>query len=122
MNCAATLVLVCAECGSELPLDAEFCDSCAAPVGSAPREAALSPQAAIERLERLVPKEYAERLLATRGQVTKERRIVTILFSDVKGSTAMAEKLDPEDWTDIMEGAFDGSSSPCTATRAHWSV
>jgi len=107
MNCAATLVLVCAECGSELPLDAEFCDSCAAPVGSAPREAALSPQAAIERLERLVPKEYAERLLATRGQVTKERRIVTILFCDVKGSTAMAEKLDPEDWTDIMEGAFD---------------
>jgi ABC-type oligopeptide transport system substrate-binding subunit/class 3 adenylate cyclase len=54
-----------------------------------------------------VPKEYAERLLATRGQVRGERRIVTILFSDVKGSTAMAEGLDPEDWAEIMEGAFN---------------
>jgi ABC-type oligopeptide transport system substrate-binding subunit/class 3 adenylate cyclase len=60
-----------------------------------------------ERLQRLVPKEYAERLLATRGQVQAERRMVTILFSDVKGSTAMAENLDPEDVMEIMDGAFD---------------
>jgi class 3 adenylate cyclase/tetratricopeptide (TPR) repeat protein len=69
----------------------------------------LSPEAdsVAQRLQRLVPKEYAERLLATRGQVSKERRTVTILFSDVKGSTSMAEDLDPEDWTEIMEGAFE---------------
>jgi class 3 adenylate cyclase/tetratricopeptide (TPR) repeat protein len=54
-----------------------------------------------------VPKEYAERLLATRGQVSGERRIVTILFSDVKGSTSMAENLDPEEVMEIMDGAFD---------------
>ncbi|KPL21793.1 MAG: hypothetical protein AMJ93_08785 [Anaerolineae bacterium SM23_84] len=59
-----------------------------------------------ERLQRLVPKEYAERLLATRGQVQAERRMVTILFSDVKGSTAMAENLDPEEVMEIMDGAF----------------
>jgi class 3 adenylate cyclase len=60
-----------------------------------------------EALQRLVPKEFAERLLATRGQVAGERRVVTILFSDVKGSTAMAEDLDPEDVMEIMDGAFD---------------
>jgi class 3 adenylate cyclase len=54
-----------------------------------------------------VPKEYAERLLATRGQVSPERRTVTLLFSDVKGSTAMAEGLDPEEVLEIMNGAFD---------------
>ncbi|NIU63665.1 MAG: guanylate cyclase, partial [Pseudomonas stutzeri] len=54
-----------------------------------------------------MPKEFAERLLATRGQVAGERRMVTILFSDVKGSTAMAEDLDPEDVMEIMDGAFD---------------
>jgi class 3 adenylate cyclase len=42
-----------------------------------------------------VPKEFAQRLLATRGWVQRERRIVTILFSDVRGPTAMAEVLDP---------------------------
>jgi len=62
----------------------------------------------------LAPREFAERLLATRGQVSKERRVVTILFSDVKGSTAMAEELDPEDVTEIMEGAFDVLIEPIT--------
>jgi ABC-type oligopeptide transport system substrate-binding subunit/class 3 adenylate cyclase len=45
--------------------------------------------------------------LATRGQLGHERRTVTILFSDVKDSTALAEELDPEDWLEIMDGAFD---------------
>jgi len=60
-----------------------------------------------EALKRLVPKEFADRLLATRGKAGSERRMVTILFSDVKGSTAMAEKLDPEDVMEIMNGAFE---------------
>jgi len=46
-------------------------------------------------------------LLATRGQITRERRIVTILYSDVKDATAMAEHLDPEEVMEIMEGALD---------------
>jgi class 3 adenylate cyclase len=35
-----------------------------------------------------------------------ERRIITALFCDVVNSTTLAERLDPEDWTDIMNGAF----------------
>jgi predicted ATPase/class 3 adenylate cyclase len=41
---------------------------------------------------------------ATAG--TSERRVVTVLFCDVKGSTTLAEKMDPEDWTEIIDGAF----------------
>jgi class 3 adenylate cyclase/tetratricopeptide (TPR) repeat protein len=36
-----------------------------------------------------------------------ERRIVTVLFCDVAGSTALAEQMDPEDWTGIMNAAFE---------------
>ena len=36
-----------------------------------------------------------------------ERRVVTILFCDVAGSTAMAETMDPEAWTEIMNAAFE---------------
>jgi ABC-type oligopeptide transport system substrate-binding subunit/class 3 adenylate cyclase len=61
----------------------------------------------LEALQRLVPKEFAERLRATRGKVASERRLVTILFSDVKGSTALAEGLDPEEVMEIMRDAFE---------------
>ena len=36
-----------------------------------------------------------------------ERRVITMLFCDVKGSTAAAEKVDPEVWSDIMNGIFE---------------
>jgi len=37
---------------------------------------------------------------------SSERRVVTALFCDVKGSTTFAERLDPEDWHEIIDGAF----------------
>ncbi|HEY2981296.1 MAG TPA: adenylate/guanylate cyclase domain-containing protein, partial [Anaerolineales bacterium] len=44
--------------------------------------------------------------------IAGERRIVTILFCDVKGSTSMAEKLDPEDWASIMNRAYEHLIAP----------
>jgi predicted ATPase/class 3 adenylate cyclase len=35
-----------------------------------------------------------------------------VLFSDVVGSTAMAEQLDPEEWAEIMNEAFDYLTEP----------
>ena len=43
----------------------------------------------------------------TRSTSQSERRVVTVLFCDVTGSTAMAEQLDPEEWTGIMNEAFE---------------
>jgi class 3 adenylate cyclase len=40
------------------------------------------------------------------GQQGSERRIVTVLFADVVGSTSLAEGMDPEEWTEIMDSAF----------------
>ena len=38
--------------------------------------------------------------------------MVTMLFCDVTGSTAAAEQLDPEDWAQIMNGAFEHLIAP----------
>src|SRR5438552_4244251 len=44
---------------------------------------------------------------ATAGRAaTSERRPLTILFADIAGSTTIAEKLDPEDWTVLVQRAF----------------
>ena len=116
LHCGASLALTCPHCNTELPPEARFCFACGAeliapPDAPPPRPAADTPASApsflTDRLLRLVPQEYADRLVATRGKVPTERRLVTILFSDVKGSTAMAESLDPEDVMEIMSGAFD---------------
>src|SRR4051812_45058039 len=41
-----------------------------------------------------------------------ERRVVTVLFADVVNSTGLAEKLDPEDWTEIMNEGFGYLTAP----------
>jgi class 3 adenylate cyclase/tetratricopeptide (TPR) repeat protein len=61
-----------------------------------------------------VPTGFAERLLASGGQMAGQRRMVTILMSDVKGSSAMARGMDPEDVLEIMDGAFEVLIEPIT--------
>ena len=61
-----------------------------------------------------MPEDFAAKLKEARAKqsMVGERRVVTILFSDVMGSTEMAEQLDPEDWADIMDGAFEYLIAP----------
>lgn len=51
-------------------------------------------------------------MAARDGGVRGERRVVTVLFVDVVNSTGLAEKLDPEEWTEIMNDAFARLTAP----------
>ena len=64
--------------------------------------------------DRFLPPELAAKLESARtaGSMEGERRVVTMLFCDVKGSTAAAEKLDPEEWTEIINAAFERMIRP----------
>ncbi|HVH62331.1 MAG TPA: adenylate/guanylate cyclase domain-containing protein, partial [Candidatus Dormibacteraeota bacterium] len=46
-----------------------------------------------------------------RPAASSERRPLTVLFADIAGSTAIAETLDPEDWTSIVSEAFQCMNS-----------
>src|SRR5690606_7282374 len=63
---------------------------------------------------RYIPPEMLTRISAARAanSMRGERRTVTMLFADIQGSTAAAEGLDPEDWTDIINGAFEHLIAP----------
>ncbi len=101
LNCGTKFVARCANCQSELPPGARFCSNCGQPVGAAT-------PAEDERRSRLVantPAPVVEKMHA--AHLAGERKIVTVLFLDVVGSTALAENMDPEDWTLIMNRAFD---------------
>jgi class 3 adenylate cyclase len=129
MGCGDALQNLCTDCGTELPAGAKFCFSCGAKIGdpaSAPTTAstptpptAETPQtaaesAAFDRLAQYVPKELLNKLESARtgASMAGERRVVTMLFCDVQGSTAAAGALDPEDWAEIINGAFEHLIAP----------
>jgi class 3 adenylate cyclase/tetratricopeptide (TPR) repeat protein len=60
-------------------------------------------------LDKFIPPELMLKIKAARAHdaMVGERRVITMLFCDVKGSTAAAEKVDPETWTEIMNGIFE---------------
>ena len=117
MNCGHALALTCPNCATELPATAKFCFNCGHKLEIAnlqsPMEHRTIPNLQ-PTLHQYIPGDFAARLEAARGSraMVGERRIVTILFSDVKGSTAMAGHLDPEEWAEIMNGAFEYLIAP----------
>ncbi|MGH7873511.1 MAG: AAA family ATPase, partial [Candidatus Binatia bacterium] len=95
-DCGAALNTVCGQCREPNRPGAKFCKKCGQRLG-----AALSPPAA--RTEPApassahVPKHLAEKILASRRFIEGERKQVTVLFADIRGSTSVIEKLDPEE-------------------------
>jgi class 3 adenylate cyclase/tetratricopeptide (TPR) repeat protein len=76
--------------------------------------AARVAQPAGSSLSQYIPPELLVKLQTAQqqGEMVGERRIVTMLFCDVKGSTAAAEGMDPEEWTDVINGAFQQMIQP----------
>ena len=72
------------------------------------------PQSNGSQLQQYISEEMRSKLEAARagGDMVGERRIVTMMFCDVKGSTAAAEQLDPEEWSEIINGAFEHMIKP----------
>ena len=101
-ECGAALGGRCASCGSELSPAAKFCGECGAKVApAAPQRDGPSPP---ERSPRdYTPKHLADKILQSKSALEGERKQVTVLFADVKGSMALAESVDPEEWHRILE-------------------
>jgi class 3 adenylate cyclase len=53
------------------------------------------------------------------GQVSAERRPITVMFCDLVGSTALAATLDPEDWRNLVNAYLDEASAAVTALGGH---
>lgn len=106
-NCGHQLPRACPNCGTANTAGAKFCSNCGFAL------AAPAPAPPQTRLAQYVPPELLAKLQSARSASTHgERRVVTMLFCDVKGSTAAAERLDPEDWAQIMNGAFERLIAP----------
>jgi class 3 adenylate cyclase len=94
----------CPRCEAPVAPDAKFCSNCGQALNPAPEDVA----ATHARLTAAAPAPLIEKMRA--AKITGERKPVTALFVDVVGSTTLAEQMDPEDWTGMMNAAFDQMS------------
>ncbi|WP_020680121.1 adenylate/guanylate cyclase domain-containing protein [Marinobacterium rhizophilum] len=98
-QCSAVLVTTCPSCKHTLRPGARFCDSCGTRLEAVPEKETGPLDTPIQ----YTPAHLAERILAEQARLLPrvvaagERKIVTALFADMAGSTALVAELDPED-------------------------
>ena len=88
----------CPSCRRDNREGARFCDGCGRALdagdGATPSPAAYT------------PRHLVEKVLRSRAALEGERKQVTVLFADVKGSMELAERTDPEEWHRILDRFF----------------
>jgi class 3 adenylate cyclase/tetratricopeptide (TPR) repeat protein len=103
-ECAGPLARTCSNCGRRLSTTAKFCPECAhpaspaAPAPTAPRF--ISP-------ESYTPKHLAEKILTSKAALEGERKQVTVLFADLKGSMELLADRDPEEARKILDPVLE---------------
>jgi Double zinc ribbon len=83
-ECGARLDPTCAACGASVPLEGKFCGQCGQPLTAAAPHTATGPAP-----DTYTPGHLARRILSSRQALEGERKQVTVLFADVRGSLEM---------------------------------
>ena len=83
-SCGTPVEMACSKCGASLAADARFCASCGTPVAAA-----------------------AGLLVAESPDTGRERKVATMLFADLVGSTSMSESHDPEVVSRLVGRVFE---------------
>ena len=101
-ECGARLAVSCRSCGAELTEGVRFCGQCGQPVDAKragpPRFA--SPEA-------YTPRHLAEKILTSRSVIEGERKQVTVLFADLKGSMELLADRDPEETRKLLDPVLE---------------
>jgi class 3 adenylate cyclase len=96
--------VICAACSNRPPLGAAFCDHCGTPVaGSAPTITSPPLAARPQIPQAYIPKHLAEKILTSRSALEGERKQVTVLFADLKGSMELLANRNPEEARQLLD-------------------
>jgi class 3 adenylate cyclase len=101
-ECAAPFPRACSNCGRQLSATAKFCPECAQPTGFIPAQ----PQTTNNRFaspEVYTPRHLVEKILTSRAALEGERKQVTVLFADLKGSMELLADRDPDEARNVLD-------------------
>jgi class 3 adenylate cyclase/tetratricopeptide (TPR) repeat protein len=105
-ECAAPLARTCMHCSAPLGPTAKFCSEC----GHSAGEPATSPPSSEPRFgapESYTPKHLIEKILTSKAALEGERKLVTVLFADLKGSMALFADRDVEEARRLLDPVID---------------
>src|SRR5262247_1977142 len=103
-GCGARLQLACPSCSHVNPSGSRFCNGCGAKLceqASTPAEARFSSP------ETYTPKHLAEKILTSKSALEGERKQVTVLFADLKGSMELLADRDPEEARKLLDPVLE---------------
>jgi class 3 adenylate cyclase/tetratricopeptide (TPR) repeat protein len=101
-GCGASLAQSCGHCGAALSTSAKFCSECGRAVGVPPE-----PVARFAPPHVYTPKHLAERILGSKSALEGERKQVTVLFADLKGSMELLADRDPEEARKLLDPVLE---------------
>jgi len=99
-ECAAPLASICPSCGAANPPENKFCGQCATPLRTTPTAKFAAPDS-------YTPKHLAEKILTSKAALEGERKQVTVLFADLKGSMELLADRDPEEARKLLDPVLE---------------
>jgi class 3 adenylate cyclase/tetratricopeptide (TPR) repeat protein len=100
-ECGGKLEARCPQCGMGNPLANKFCHGCGATL------TAQVSQAQVPAPDAYTPKHLAEKILTSKAALEGERKQVTVLFADLKGSMELLADRDPEEARKILDPVLE---------------
>jgi len=107
-KCGAKLERICPSCNFVNPPEFRFCGKCGQnlyPPESIPKE--LSFDEKLAKIQRYLPKDLTQKILAQRDKIEGERKQVAVMFCDMEGFTSLTEKLGSEQMYSIMDEIYE---------------
>jgi predicted amidophosphoribosyltransferase len=106
--CGSAFASPCPACGSQPPPGAAFCDHCGTPLTGTTTAVTPPPLAPRPQTpQAYTPTHLAEKILHSRAALEGERKQVTVLFADLKGSMELLADRDPEEARHLLDPVLE---------------
>ena len=102
LGCGTSLGATCGACGNDLPAGSRFCNKCGTPLSGE-----FAGQARFASPESYTPEHLAEKILTSKSALEGERKQITVLFADLKGSMELLADRDPEEARKLLDPVLE---------------
>src|SRR5437870_12290388 len=106
-ECGARLDTACPSCRTVNPPANKFCQECGTALGAAAPPAAPAGDPRFTSPDAYTPTHLARKILTARSSLAGERKKVTVLFADLKGSLELLADRDPEDARALLDAVLE---------------